>query len=210
MITVNKSLKYPNANLYVLILAAEEVLGKPGFAAILNQSKLSYLVGKYPPNNMEMEVPFSLYGQVQQAIEDFYGPRGARAILMRVGRALFRYTLHEQSAVLGVASLALKALPSTARQKLILSRIVNASNQHFNMPTEMTETETGFIIIRTACPCQFRQRDRRAGACDHVTMGTLQEAVKWATGNDYKVEQTRCLNIGDPVDEFVVSKSPLD
>jgi hypothetical protein len=205
-----EDLKYPNATLYVLILASEEVMGKNGFTTVLNQGGLSQLVGKYPPNNMEEQVPFSLYGQIEQAIEDFYGPRGSKAILMRVGRALFRYTLHEQSSLLGLASLALKALPTGARQKLILTRFVEGSSNHFNMPSELAETDDAFIITRTVCPCQFRQRDSSAGVCDHVTLGTMQEAVKWATGSMYKVSQTKCLNSGDAVDEFVVGKTPVD
>jgi hypothetical protein len=201
-------LKYPNSNLYVLILAAEEVIGKNGLASIFHQSKLSFLVGKYPPNDMKMEVPFSLYGHIQQAIEEFYGQRGARAILMRVGRALFRYSLHEQTAAMGLASLGLKALPQATRQKLILGKIVGAANEHFNMPTELVENDDSFIMTRTVCPCQFRQRDPGAGPCDHVTIGTLQEALRWATGNEFRVTQSRCLNTGDAVDEFEISKTP--
>ena len=201
-------LKYPNSNLYVLILAAEEVIGKNGLASIFNQSKLSFLVGKYPPNDMKMEVPFSLYGQIQQAIEEFYGHRGARAILMRVGRALFRYSLHEQPTVMGLASLGLKALPQATRQKLILGKIVGAANEHFNMPSELVENDDNFVMTRTACPCQFRQRDADAGPCDHVTIGTLQEALRWATGKEFRVTQTKCLNSGDSIDEFVIDKTP--
>lgn len=205
-----EDLKYPNANLFVLILACEEVMGKNGFASVLNQGGLAYMVGKYPPNNLNYEVPFSLYGKVQQAIEDFYGPRGSRAILMRVGRALFRYTLHEQSALLGVASLALKALPMSARQKLILGKIVDAAEEELNMPSAMDETDDAFVISRTSCPCQFRERESGLGACDHVSVGTFQEALKWATGKDFKVHQTKCLNTGDDADEFVIDKTPVD
>lgn len=202
--------KYPNASLYVLILAAEEVMGKNGFASVLNQGELSYMVGKYPPNNQDYQVPFSLYGKVQQAIEDFYGPRGSRAILMRVGRALFRYALHEKPALLGIGSVALKALPMNAVQKLMLSNIVKSGEKELNMPGEMTETDEAFIITRTACPCQFRERSKDAGVCDHVTIGTFQEALKWAIGKNFRVYQTKCLNTGDEVDEFIVEKTPLD
>jgi predicted hydrocarbon binding protein len=205
-----EDLKYPNASFYVLILAAEEVMGKNGFASVLNQGGLSYLVGKYPPNNLERQVPFSLYGKVQQAIEDFYGPRGSRAILMRVGRALFRYSLHEQSSLLGFASLALKALPMGARQKLILSKIVKAGEVEFSMPGEFIENDDSFIVTRTTCPFQFRERDQSSGVCDHVTIGTFQEALKWATGKNFRVYQNKCLNTGDDLDEFVVEKTPMD
>ncbi len=205
-----EDLKYPNASLYVLILAAEEVMGKNGLASVLNQGGLEYMAGKYPPNNLKQQVPFSLYGKIQQAIEDFYGPRGAKAILMRVGRALFRYSLHEQSKLLGFASLALKALPVNARMKLILSKIVKAGAEELSMPGAIEETSDAFIITRTACPCQFRERDPNIGVCDHVTIGTFQESLKWATGKNFRVKQTRCLNIGDDIDEFIVEKTPMD
>ena len=202
--------KYPNASLYVLILAAEEVMGKNGLAAVLKQVGLPMLAHKRPPNNLERQVPFSLYGKVQQAIEDFYGTRGSKAILTRVGRALFRYSLHEQSALLGIASLALKALPQNARVKLILNKIVKAGTEELSMPGEITDTDDAFVITRIACPCQFRQRDASAGVCDHVTIGTFQEALKWATGKNYRVYQTKNLNLGDDVDEFMVEKKPMD
>ncbi len=202
--------KYPNASLYVLILAAEEVLGKNGLNAVLKQGDLDILTKKRPPNDLKRQVPFSLYGKVQQAIEDFYGARGSRAILTRVGRALFRYSLHEQSKLLGFASLALKALPRNARAKLILGKIVKAGVDELDMPGEMHETDDEFIITRTACPCQFRERDTSGGVCDHVTVGTFQESLKWATGKNYRVRQTKCLNLGDEIDEFIVEKTPIE
>jgi predicted hydrocarbon binding protein len=205
-----EDIKYPNANMLVLLLASEEVMGKNGFASVLNQGDLSYLVGKYPPNNLERQVPMSLYGKVQQAIEDFYGNRGSRAILTRVGRALFRYSLNEQPALLGVASLALKALPVTMRQKLILGRILEAGEKELGMPGELSETDDAFITTRSLCPCQFRQRDQSWGVCDYVTVGTYQEALKWATGKNFRVRQTKCLNTGDAVDEFIVEKEAMD
>lgn len=205
---MTNNLHYPNATLYVLILAAEEVMGKNGFASVLNQAGLSHMVGRYPPNNMREEVSFSLYGQIEQAIEDFYGTRGSKAILMRVGRATFRYTLHEQAKLLGLASLALKALPVGVRQKLLLTRFVEASTNHFNMPSQLSETDDEIIISRTVCPCQLRERDTGLGVCDHVTLGTLQEALKWGTGHIYPVLQAKCLNVGHEWDEFVISKTP--
>ena len=205
-----EDIKYPNANLLVLILASEEVMGKNGFNSVLNQGGLSFLVGKRPPNNLEREAPMSLYGKIQQSIEDFYGPRGSRAILTRVGRALFRYSLHEQPALLGLASVALKALPIKARMKLILNQINKAGEKELSMPGTVEETSDGFIYRRRVCPCQFRERDPGAGVCDYVTVGTYQEALKWATGKNFKITQTKCLNIGDDVDEFIISKTPMD
>jgi hypothetical protein len=101
----------PNANLRVLLVAIEEVMGENGAKAVLKAGGLERFIGNYPPNNTALDASFGDYGAAQQAVEDFYGPRGARAMLIRIGRATFRYTLQEQPAILGLAGLALKALP---------------------------------------------------------------------------------------------------
>ncbi|MFQ5612826.1 MAG: hypothetical protein ACE5H9_11900 [Anaerolineae bacterium] len=200
----------PNASFHVLILAVEEVLGKNGFNAVLKAAKLDFLVGKRPPNNLDRDVPYSLYAAVEQAIEDFYGPRGSRAILQRVGRATFRYTLHERPAILGLAGLALKALPVGTRQKVILEQIVKASTEETNLPAELEEHDDHFIYIRKAGPCQFRKRDTSGGPCDFVVMGVLSEALKWATGKNFRVSQETCMNVGDPADRIRVEKEPME
>jgi hypothetical protein len=202
--------KMPNASFYVLMLAVEEVLGQNGFNAVLKASKLGFLVGKRPPNNLEREVPYSLYAAVEQAIEDFYGPRGSRAVLQRVGRATFRYTLHERPAILGLAGLALKALPAGARQKLILGQIVKAANDETNIPSDLEDHDDHFIFIRKSAPCEFRQREAAGGPCDFVTMGVISEALKWATDRNYRVSQDACLNVGDAQDRIRIEKQPME
>ena len=78
-----------NATLYVLFAAMAEVMGENGLKSVLRLGKLSHYIDNLPPNNTEQGVKHSEYAAAQQAIEDFYGPRGARAILVRIGRAIF-------------------------------------------------------------------------------------------------------------------------
>src|SRR5690349_5064307 len=118
----------PSGALRLLFLAIEEVMGTDGIKAVLNGAKLSQYINNYPPNTLELGVTFSEYGHVEQAVEDFLGPRGARAILIRVGRELFRYSLREQSALLGIAGNALKNMPlisTQAKMKILLQQIVS-------------------------------------------------------------------------------------
>lgn len=128
---------------------------------------------------------------------------------MRVGRALFRYALNEQSSLLGVASLGLKTLPTTMRQRVVLERVLKAAEKELDTPTELRETDEAFITTRTICPCVFRKRQKHWGVCDYVTVGGYQETLKWATGKMFSVKQTKCLNLGDEVDEFVIAKTAL-
>jgi len=200
--------KMANAALYVLFAAMAEVMGENGLKSVLRMGKLERYIDNRPPNNTELGVRHSEYGAAQQAIEDFYGPRGARAILVRIGRALFRYTLQEQPAVLGLAGLALKALPMGARVKLILNKIVSAANENLNMPAHLEETDDAYIFVTEDSPSRWRPRRPKPGC--YVTVGTYQEALRWATGRNFRIEEFTCLAAGDDACRFRVYKEPLE
>ena len=198
----------PNAALYVLFAAMAEVMGDNGLKSVLRMGKLERYIDSVPPNNTEPGVKFSEYGAAQQAIEDFYGPRGARAILVRIGRALFRYTLEEQPAVLGLAGLALKALPMGARVKLILQKIVGSANDTMNMPSHLEETDDAYVFVAEDSPSRWRP-DRSKPGC-YVTIGTYQEALRWATGKNFKIVEMSCMSTGDDACRFHIYKEPLE
>ncbi|MDQ7029836.1 MAG: 4-vinyl reductase [Ardenticatenia bacterium] len=197
----------PNAALYVLFRAIEEVMGEKGFRAMLNASGLQAYISNPPPNNLDHDITFEDYARLQQAVEDFYGPRGARAILAQIGRVTFRYTLEQQPAILGLAGLALKLLPEQAKVKMILTRMQNASNERVNMTAHMDEDDEAWYFVVTACPCVFRERSSSNPAC-YTTAGTIQEALRWATGNHYMVREIKCMNLGEGECCFRIDKTP--
>ncbi len=197
----------PNAALYVLFRAIEEVMGEKGFRAMLNASGLQAYINNPPPNNLDHDITFEDYARLQQAVEDFYGPRGARAILAQIGRVTFRYTLEQQPAILGLAGLALKLLPEQAKVKMILTRMQNASNERVNMTAHMDEDDEAWYFVVTACPCVFRERSSSNPAC-YTTAGTIQEALRWATGNHYMVREIKCMNLGESECRFRIDKTP--
>ena len=49
--------KFPNQLYYMVLVTAEEILGKPGLNAILNYSGMTKFRDNFPPNNMEEEHP---------------------------------------------------------------------------------------------------------------------------------------------------------
>jgi predicted hydrocarbon binding protein len=200
--------KMANAALYVLFAAMAEVMGENGLKSVLRMGKLVQYIDNFPPNNTELGIKHSEYGAAQQAIEDFYGPRGARAILVRIGRTLFRYTLQEQPAVLGLAGLALKALPRGARVKLILNKIVAAANENMNMPCHLEETDDAYIFVAEDSPSRWRPKRSKPGC--YVTVGTYQEALRWATGSDFKIEEFSCLAADGDACRFRIYKKPLE
>ena len=197
--------KVSNAALRTLFMAIEQVMGANGIKAVLNFGGLKRFISNYPPNNLTKAVSYVDYGDAQQAVEDFYGPRGARAFMLRIGRATFRFALEEQPAILGLAGLALKLLPQDTRMKLILNRIARGAEETLDMPTRVEETPTHFIYVVNDCPCRFRKRDLKTPCC-YVTVGGLMEAMRWATGAEHNVTEYTCINIGDDACRYRVEK----
>ena len=184
----------PNAALRVLLEAIEEVMGVNGTKAVLNAGGLSRYIDNYPPKDLKMDANFEEYGAVQQAVEDFYGPRGARAMLLRIGRATFQFGLRDQPAILGLAGVALKALPEKTRMKLILDRMASAAVERVNQPTVVRDEDDAFYFIVQECPCRWRPPHNKP-AC-YVTVGVLMEAMAWITGKLHRVEEVACISNG--------------
>ena len=88
---------YPNKMGRIILLAMEEVMGRNGVNAILNLAQLKSLVNNYPPNDFDRQFAFEEVGAIQQAVDDMYGPRGARGLALRAGRACFKYSIKESA-----------------------------------------------------------------------------------------------------------------
>lgn len=197
----------PNATLRLLFMSIEEVMGADGMKAVLNGAHLQQYIGNYPPNTLDLGVKFSEYGLAEQAVETFYGPRGARAMLTRVGREVFRYGLREQSAVLGMAGNALKSLPlisMQAKMKILLQQIVSAANKTVNQPTRLEEDAESFIMVVDQCVCEYRPY--HPNPCCLVTVGTLTEAMKWLTDKPFDIKEITCLNVGADACRYRIPK----
>ena len=198
----------PNASLRTLFEAIEEVMGTNGIKAVLKSGGLGRFVGNYPPNDTELNAHFADYGAAEQAVEDFYGPRGARAMLIRIGRATFQYTLKEQPAILGLAGLAIKALPMGMRMKLVLDNITKAANKDVNLKAHLREEPDAYYYVNEECPCRWRPKHDKP-AC-FATLGVLQEAMAWATGKNFKIDELACMANGASACVYRIPKQPSE
>jgi predicted hydrocarbon binding protein len=198
----------PNDALRLFFLAIEEVMGQDGMKAAMRGAKLERYIDNYPPKNLALGVKFSEYGLAEQAVEDFYGPRGARAMLLRVGRALFIYGMKEQSSVLGLAGQALKLMPvpMTSKMKLLLEQLVAAGNKTVNQPVRLEEETDSFLMIYDFCMCQFRPK--HSAPCCYITIGILTEAMKWLTDRSFGIQELTCMNQGADACRFRIPKTP--
>jgi predicted hydrocarbon binding protein len=184
------------------LVSAQEVMGENGLHAVLRSCGLERYVNQLPPNDTNPAIKTSDYARVNQAIEEFYG-RAGKGMLIRIGKASFQYGLREQSALLGVAGVAIKLLPTKQRIKFILNGMADAlkkSNAEVDAWVEETG-ETIAYIDRTCAVCWGRTHEK--SIC-HLYVGSITEAVLWATGTEYQVTETHCMAKGDPYCRFEV------
>jgi predicted hydrocarbon binding protein len=184
------------------LTSAQEVMGDNGLNAVLRTSGLERFIGNFPPNNLEPSIQASQYAQLNRAIEDFYG-RGGKGMLRRIGKASFQYGLREQSALLGVAGVALKLLPEKQRIKFILNGMADAlkkSNPEVNAWIDESGDRLAYIEA-TCAICHSRHSE--TPIC-YLYIGSIAEAVHWATGKEYEIRETHCLAKGDEYCRFEV------
>jgi V4R domain-containing protein len=187
------------------LTSAQDVMGDNGLNAVLRTSGLERFIGNFPPNNLEPSIQASQYAQLNQAIEDFYG-RAGKGMLRRIGKASFQYAVREQAAMLGIAGVALKVLPEKQRVKFILNGMVNAlKKSNPQVEARVDESADRLAYIESTCAiCHSRHSD--TPIC-YLYVGSIGEAVKWATGKEHDVIETHCLAKGDPYCRFEVGEA---
>jgi bacteriochlorophyll 4-vinyl reductase len=191
-----------NALMRQALMAVEEVMGKNGLAAVLHTSNLDQYIDALPPNNLKPAVSGTDYAGLNRAIEDFYG-RGGRGILQRIGKASFEYGLREQSALMGLAGIALRVLPHKQQVHMVLNSIASSLMKTNSLDRIEVKVAPGCIayIAHSCSICHGRQSDKPL--C-YLYLGTLSAAVRWATGQDYPVRETECIACGAEACRFEV------
>ena len=129
-------------------------------------------------------------------------------MLLRIGRATFQCGSRDQPAILGLAGIALKALPEKTRMKLILERMAKAAVDRVNQPTVVRDEEDAYYFIVEECPCRWRPEHDKP--CCYVTVGVLMEAMAWITGHMYKVEEVACIANGAVSCVYRIPKEPAE
>jgi len=186
------------------LVSAEEVMGANGLNAVLRSSGLERFINNLPPDDLNPGIKAVEYARLNQAIEDFYG-RGGRGMLRRIGKASFQYAVREQAALLGIAGVALKLLPQKQRIKFILNQMANALKKT-NAQVEAWVEEEGDKIAYCESTCAVcRGRKSNQPIC-HLYIGSVGEAVRWATEQEYEITETHCIAKGDPYCRFEVGE----
>lgn len=192
-----------NALVRQALTAAREVMGENGLNVVLRTSGLERFIHAFPPDDLEPAIQAEQYARFNQAIEEFYG-RGGRGVLKRIGRASFQYAVREQAALLGIAGMALKVLPERQRIKFILNSMASALKKTNPQVEAWVEDGENLAYVESTCAiCHGRKSE--TPLC-YLYIGSIGEAVKWATGQLHRITETHCLAKGDEYCRFEVGE----
>ena len=194
--------KFPNRVLRRFIETVAKELGSEQFSAMLSLSNLSVEWSK-PATFAKMDPVESAnaYAALQAAMRTYYG-RGARGVLIRVGERLWDHLL-DDAALGGKAQAAvIKRLPLSTRRKAtleLLGKFIGTSSGDITVHTLDLE-----LLLADHTSPNTDGQSASAPIC-YVTQGLIREALLWATGQNYDVQETSCKANGEEACEFTIT-----
>jgi predicted hydrocarbon binding protein len=189
-----------------VFLGLETVLGKSGLTAMLRYAKLSQFIGNYPPDTMDRTCDFADLSSLHAALEDLYGGRGGKVLMMHVGREIWNEQVGPLADTNAIAPiLAVKNLPEEKRLGTLVQVLKKVYEMTGDRHIDVEETEDAFLFKSNPCPCCWGRKMAQPGC--HVTSGHLQGAVLWATGQLHPITQTTCRGCGDEVCTYKIMKA---
>ncbi len=203
-------LYYPNKFGQITLDALEDVMGKNGLHAILNLAHLSHLIDNRPSGNLEKAFDFADFSAINLALEEMYGPRGGRGLALRAGRATFADALRNFGALAGVGDLAFKVLPLPVKLRIGIPSMAKIFSQVSDQQTTVQEQDDHFVYTIHRCPVCWGRSGSEKPVC-FIAIGLLQEGLKWVSGgSEFRVNESRCVAMGDEVCEFIIQKQPVN
>lgn len=199
----------PNSFGLIILKSLEEALGLNGLNAILNLARLNDYIGNPPPENQLRQFDFGECSALGLALEEMYGARGGRGLAQHAGQVAFSDALKTYGALAGVADLAFMVLPLQAKLRIGLPAWAKFITRTSDQQTTAEERETDWVWTIHQCPYCWGRTGMQKPACQ-IVVGTLQEGLKWVSGGiEFRVNESRCIAVGDTVCEFVIQKPPL-
>jgi predicted hydrocarbon binding protein len=195
-------LRFSSRILRRFIEAAEMELGAEQFSIMLALSKLPAEWAK-PKTFLKRNAVESakVYASLQAALRTYFG-RGARGVLLRVGRRLWNQLLDDAALGSRAQAVIIKRLPLHARRKSTLELV---SRFLSSQPGDITvhTLDMDLLLVDHASPTAEGYRGN-SPIC-FVTQGLIRESLIWATGQGHDVEEVACKGRGDTSCEFKIT-----
>lgn len=188
-----------NARARRFMLAIHDVMGQSGLATVLRQAGLQRYASALPAADEPANFRASEYAALMQAIENYYG-RGARGTLTRIGYASFKRLVESRRLRARLFHAMLRPLPPPTRRLLVLRWL---AAQHGRGGSMRIHHDDHRLVLVDQESLATTGRAREGQIC-WVTLGEIQEALKWGTGREYDVTELSCKARGEPACRFEI------
>lgn len=192
----------------VLLESLEETIGRNGLNALLNLTEAGRFIEEPPANDLTLAFDIANVSNLYQALEMIYGPRGARGLALRSGRAMYDRIVDAFDIPTGFNDLAFRLLPVQTRLKIGVPALARVLTQHTDQTHRATDRGTYFDYAIERCAVCWGQQVK-APIC-HLNVGLLQEALcVFGRGQEFRVIQTECRAAGAAACVFRIEKEPI-
>ncbi|HNP72701.1 MAG TPA: 4-vinyl reductase [Kouleothrix sp.] len=183
-------------------------LGERSLRLLFAQAGLArfYAGGELPPADDTPSATVAELSHLFATAFRIFGDKGMKPILLRAGRNSLKHFRETNKGLAALAGAAFKVLPTDAKVKLVLSRSAKIAEDLLRTPHRTYDDAEGFYVEISACPyCAGSQATRPI--C-YFPIGFYGEALRWATGESYPVEETECIASGGQLCRIRVGRSP--
>lgn len=178
-------------------------LGADQYSAMLSLANLP-ADWKNPDSFLELK-PYDsahVYAALQSAMRTYFG-RGARGVLLRVGKSLWDHMLDDAGLGIKAQAAVIRRLPFATRRKPtleLLGKFLGFSPGDITVHT----LDMDLIFVDNASPSTHDQQT--SSPICFVTQGLIRESLYWATDKNYDVEETHCKAVaGEETCEFRIT-----
>lgn len=177
-------------------------LGAKTLAVVLEKADLDpLLVDPEAVSHLTSLAAAETYARIQHGLRLYYG-RGARGTLLRIGRILWGRLLESASIPEKAQAQLARSLPATLRLKAILELLARFMREK-NADVTVHTLDLDLLLADHVGATTIGQKEN-APVCI-VTLGLVQEALMWASGHEYDVEEVSCRAAGGDACEFKVT-----
>ncbi len=192
-----------------ILMALEEVIGRNGVNAILNQADLSNFIENYPPDTLDRQFPYEALSAIHFALEQIFGSRGGRGVALRSGRVCLKYGLREFNPAVHLKDADFRLASMDTKVQKGLQLFAQFFNQYTDQCVSVENNSEAILWKIERCPvCWGRHSD--APVC-HMMVGALQEGMYWISGGKfYNVEEISCTAKGDRICTIRIDKQMIE
>lgn len=192
----------------VLLESLEEAIGRNGLNALLNLTESGHYIAQLPANDLVLDFDLATASNLNRAMEMIYGPRGARGLALRSGRAMYDRIADGFDMPTGFNDLAFRLLPAQTRLKIGVPALARILTHHSDQTHRAIDRGIYFDYSIERCAVCWGQQ--AVSPMCFLAVGLLQEALSvFGRGQEFRVIQTECHATGATACVFRIEKEPI-